>query len=419
MENVVAENTFNWTVIWSFLSCVLLVMVSVAILFIRDNREKQKLYRMFAGHMGEYIVVLSPKMEFLYGLPIFSSDPFFNTLYRERSLENFLPAADWIRISAYFKDTDKHPNMPFVLSYDDGGESPIWYELRCVKKYYSSVEYHYVCFVRNISREVEIRKNKEETEQKLKLLLENTGDFICRFDIENRKMTVLTQATADALRIIPVPVGEVDPLSLIPEHEYNLFLEQMNRQVLNYHRSGLLSDGDIETKIRGYRTDRSLVWYSLHCKMEKGDDDRLFYKGVARRMEVLLDTPTFDSKGERDIMLSASMLFPDIRTFWVDRNFVVLGGNQAFALDVQENDVKSVVGKSLNDLTSSLHFPIFIQKIGDVFDTQKGISWKDSYMRSDQLIVFNAVPLIAENNMVERVLCVYLILDQREMKSDV
>jgi hypothetical protein len=33
--------------------------------------KKQKLYKLFAGHMGEFIVVLSPKMEFLYGLSDF------------------------------------------------------------------------------------------------------------------------------------------------------------------------------------------------------------------------------------------------------------------------------------------------------------------------------------------------------------
>lgn len=416
MENVVLENSFNWTVIWSFLSCVLLVVFSVAILFIRDSREKQKLYRLFAGHMGEYIVVLSPKMEFLYGLPIFSSDPFFNTLYRERSLENFLPAADWIRISAYFKDTDKHPNMPFVLSYDDGGEAPIWYELRCVRKYYSSVEFHYVCFVRNISREVESRKKKEESEQKLKMLLQNTGDFLWKFDIENRKLTILTQVSGESFRSIPIPVGEVDLLTLIPEHEYNLLLDQMNLHVLKYHHSGSLDDGFLETKMRGYRTDKSLAWYSLRCKMELSDENRLFYRGVARRMEVMLDSPVFGS--EKDAILSASMLFPDIRIFWVDRNFIVLGGNLAFAQDVKLNDPDAVIGKSLNDLTSSLHSPMFVQKVGDVFDLQKSVVWKDSYLRTNQYIIFNAVPLIAENNMVQKALCVYMILDQKEFRSD-
>lgn len=394
-----------------------MVVFSVTILYVRDNREKQKLYRLFAGHMGEYIVVLSPKMEYLYGLPIFSSDPFFNMLHRERSPENFLPAVDWIRLSAYFKDADKHPNMPFVLSYDDGGEAPIWYELRCVKKYYSSVEFHYVCFVRNISREVETRKRKEETEQKLKMLLENTGDFLWKFDIENRKLFVLTQVVADASRNAPIPVGEVDLLSLVPEYDYNLLLEQMNMRVLKYHHSGLMDDADLETKIRGYRTDNSLVWYSLRCKMEKSDDNRLFYMGVARRMEVMLDTTIFGLEQEKESMLTALMMFPDIRTFWVDRNFIVCGSNQAFALDVKLNNPNAVVGKSMNDLTLALHSSIFVQKIGDVFDTQKSVSWKDSYLRPDQYVVFNAVPLVAENNMVQKVLCIYMILAQNELKS--
>ena len=52
MNELVVDGAFNWTVAWSFLCCVLLVVSSVAILYIRDNREKQKLYKLFAGHMA-------------------------------------------------------------------------------------------------------------------------------------------------------------------------------------------------------------------------------------------------------------------------------------------------------------------------------------------------------------------------------
>ncbi|MBO4713448.1 MAG: hypothetical protein J5615_06120 [Fibrobacter sp.] len=417
MDDMIVEGAFNWTVAWSFLCCVLLVVSSVAILYIRDNREKQKLYKLFAGHMGEFIVVLSPKMEFLYGLPIFSSDPFFGMLNRERSLEDFLPAADWIRVCAYFKDADRHPNMPFMLSYDDGGDSPIWYELRCVKKYYSSVEFHYVCFIRNISKEVEIRKNKEDIESKLRMLLENTGDFIWKFDVETHRLTSLTQASGDRYRIIPIPMGEVDLHMLVPPQDYAVLMDLINQHVLAYHRTGNIEDGDVNTKIRGYRTDKSMVWYDLHCKLEVNDDDHLFYRGVARRMDVMLDNPLFSSDEEKDAMLAAAMSFPDIRTFWVDRNFIVQGCNQAFSLDMMRIDPEQLKGTSLEALPTEKFSPMVAKKIDDVFNMRKSVVWKDVYMSSDQYIVFNAVPLTSDKGLVQSVMCLYLLLGRNDFKS--
>ncbi|WP_295683642.1 hypothetical protein [uncultured Fibrobacter sp.] len=417
MDDMIVEGAFNWTVAWSFLCCVLLVVSSVAILYIRDNREKQKLYKLFAGHMGEFIVVLSPKMEFLYGLPIFSSDPFFGMLNRERSLEDFLPAADWIRVCAYFKDTDRHPNMPFMLSYDDGGDTPIWYELRCVKKYYSSVEFHYVCFIRNISKEVEIRKNKEDVESKLRMLLENTGDFIWKFDVENHRLTSLTQVSGDRYRIIPIPMGEVDLHMLVPPQDYAVLMDLINQHVLAYHRTGNVEDGDVNTKIRGYRTDKSMVWYDLHCKLEVGDDGHLFYRGVARRMDVMLDNPLFSSEEEKDAMLAAAMSFPDIRTFWVDRNFIVQGCNQAFSLDMKRSDPEHVKGISLESLPAEKLSPMVAKKINDVFNMRKSVAWKDVYMSSDQYIVFNAVPLTSDKGLVQSVMCLYMLLGHNDFKS--
>ena len=307
--------------------------------------------------------------------------------------------------------------MPFMLSYDDGGDSPIWYELRCVKKYYSSVEFHYVCFIRNISKEVEIRKNKEDIESKLRMLLENTGDFIWKFDVETHRLTSLTQASGDRYRIIPIPMGEVDLHMLVPPQDYAVLMDLINQHVLAYHRTGNIEDGDVNTKIRGYRTDKSMVWYDLHCKLEVNDDDHLFYRGVARRMDVMLDNPLFSSDEEKDAMLAAAMSFPDIRTFWVDRNFIVQGCNQAFSLDMMRIDPEQLKGTSLEALPTEKFSPMVAKKIDDVFNMRKSVVWKDVYMSSDQYIVFNAVPLTSDKGLVQSVMCLYLLLGRNDFKS--
>lgn len=418
MENLFVDGAFNWTVAWSFLCCILLVTASVASLFIRDTREKQKLYNLFEEHVGESIIVLSPKLEFLYGLPLFSSDPFYVTLCQERLLENFLPAADWIRMSAYFKDADKHPDMPFVLMYDDGGESPIWYEMHCVKKYYSSVEFHYVCFIRNISKEVEARKRREESENKLKVFLDGTGDFLWKFDIENRKLTVLTQSTTEEYGIVPLPMGEVDLTTLVPPDDYEMILDRLNKEILRFHETGDYQNTELNMKIRGIRSGNALIWYSVRCKFDMTPEGRFYCRGVARRMDYMIDNSVFRSGDERDAMFAAVMSLSDIRMFWIDRNFVLLGCNQSFAVDVNVQSSVELVGTPIGRIFMKKQTSILLKKVNDVFELKTSVAWRDSFLRPGQYIVFNAVPVSTENGLVQKVMCVYSLLNQNDVEFE-
>lgn len=415
MENIV-NNGINWTVVWSFLCCILAVAASIAILYIRDLREKQKLYKLFEGP-GESILVFSPKMEFLYGTPIFSNDIFFKAVSNEHMLERLLPAADWIRISTFLKDLDKHPNMPFVFLFNNGGESVAWYELRCVKKYFSSVEFHYVCFVKNISRETDISRKKEAADEKLKMLLSNTGDFLWNFEIENRSLTILTQVSGDQDRVLPMEVGEMDVRKLLPQRDYDMLLEKINGYVIAYRKTEKLEDGNFECKLRGYRTDRSYIWYLLRCKLAVHEDGHLYYTGVARRMDLIMDNPLFTDEQQNEALLASIMSLPELRFFWVDRKCIVQGCNQAFANDVKVGDPKLVIGKTLAEVTSGTHSPMFVKRIGDVFDTKRSVLWKDSYMQFDRLIILNALPLTVVDEMVQQTMCVYTMINLREFDS--
>ena len=69
------EMSYTSSVVWIFLSIVLLLSTVICVMLLRDNRNKQMLYKRFEGNLNEFIVVLSQKMEFLYGLPMFMSDP--------------------------------------------------------------------------------------------------------------------------------------------------------------------------------------------------------------------------------------------------------------------------------------------------------------------------------------------------------
>ena len=124
------------TIVWAFISVMLLISTVICVLLLRDSRNKQRLYQRFDGCLNEFIVVLSQKMEFLYGLPTFMSDPLFMQLSHGRTFAEVLGVSSWNRMKSYFDEIEKHMEMPFLFSLlsDVGGNADtaksLWYEMR-------------------------------------------------------------------------------------------------------------------------------------------------------------------------------------------------------------------------------------------------------------------------------------------------
>ena len=64
-------NSIDWSVGWCYICTVLLLLLIVTILLLLDYWKRQRLYTLFAGNLGEFIVVLSDKFEFISSLPQF------------------------------------------------------------------------------------------------------------------------------------------------------------------------------------------------------------------------------------------------------------------------------------------------------------------------------------------------------------
>ena len=52
------EMSYTSSVVWIFLSIVLLLSTVICVMLLRDNRNKQMLYKRFEGNLNEVIVVL-------------------------------------------------------------------------------------------------------------------------------------------------------------------------------------------------------------------------------------------------------------------------------------------------------------------------------------------------------------------------
>lgn len=425
MDPVSEVNLLTPSIIWGFVCLILLISTVVSVMLLRDNRNKQKLYKRFSGSLNEYIVVLSQKKEFLYGLPMFMSDPLFEQLSHGRSFPEILGSSSWSRMKTYFDEIEKHFEMPFLFSILSDPSSAVddeirslWYEMRVSLDKVNSEEFYYVCFIKNISKENENRVEKEVLQDHLDSLLQNTGDFLWSFDVEERKMKLLTPMMDEDHKVIPQSVGPVDIHKMMLEEDFALLDGVLNERIKDYRNYGYRGNPFDTIKVRFFGPEKTLVWYGLRGKLCNDENGRFVLQGSARRLDFILDNPSFENSGERDAMLAAALAFPDIRIFWVDRDFKISGCNQAFATDFQIINPHETYGKNLNQVVSHKVLPIMSKVISDVFETGRSVAWKGGFGKQGRLLMYNAVPIKSKGDMTCTVMGVYLILDQSDFTDE-
>ena len=419
-----ADLGVNWLIVLAFVSVILLVACAIFVFLLRENVNRQKLYDKFTGNVNEFIVVFSRRLEFLYGLPMYITDPLFSRLSSGSLFQDLLHSKDWARMRLYFDEVEKHQNMSFVFSHElepsTNGERGCtqWYEMKTVLEYVSVQEFRYICFIRNFTRENENRKERERIQVRLDNLLQNTGDFLWNFEVDERRFRLLTPLMDEEHRVIPQSTGYVDIRKMMPESDYNLLDSIVNERVKDFHSYGSRGDPFETIKVRLYGADKTMVWYCFRCRLVNDEDNRLVLQGSARRMDMVLDNPV-SGADDKEAMLSAALSFPDVRVLWVDRNFTIQGCNQAFATDFQILNPKEIEGKNLDAVVTSRILPYMSKTLSEVFDTGRSISWKGGFMKENTLLMLNAVPLRSTDNVLHSVLGVYMILDKGDFGEDV
>lgn len=418
------ELGINWVVVLVFVSILLLMACFILVFLLRETSVKQRLYEKFPGSVNEFIIVFSRRLEFLYGLPLYVSDPLFRRLSSGNTLQDLLRSKDWARLKLYFDEVEKHQNMSFVFSVDIDSSSMNpdqnrmqWYEIKTIVEYVSVHEFRYICFIKNFTKENENRKERERIQVRLDNLLQNTGDFLWDFDVDERKFKILTPLMDEEHRVVPQSTGYVDIRNMMPESDYELLNSVVNLRVKDYHAFGSRGDPFETIKVRLYGIDKTMVWYCFRCRLATDDDNRLVLQGSARRMDLVLDNPVMSDDGDRDALLSATLSFPDVRIVWVDKNYAIQGCNQSFATDFQITSPKEIYGKTLDTVVTRKILPYMTKIISDVFDSGRSVAWKGGFIKEGSLLMFNAVPLKSKDNLIHSVLGVYMVLDKSDFVS--
>lgn len=418
-------NNLTPLAIGGFICMFFMIATVISIMLLRDSRNRQRLFKRFKGNLTEYIVVLTPKLEFVNGIPVFMSDPFFDKLSQGNSMEDVLSNANFNRMKTYLSELEKHKGMPFLFSLvtmeDVNGvrqNKTLWYEMRVSIDRINSGEFYYVCLLKNITRENEFRMEMDAAKDNLESLLQNTGDFLWTFDVENRIMRLNTPLLDSEHRVIPRSAGLVNLTSMMPESDYALFDQMVNRRVLDYQNFGSRGDSFETIKVRLYGPNRTPVWYGFRGKLVVDDRGRLVFQGSARRMDQMLEN-VIESKTEGDALISAALEFPDIRIFWIDRDFNLLGCNQAFANAMQINRVADAIGRPLEKVATHRFMPFIYRNMKEAFDQGRGASWKGGFDNDNSLLMFNIVPLRDSNGEIKSMMGVYLLLDSRDFTREV
>ena len=403
--------SIDWALASAAIAVLFVVVCIVCVMLLRDSRKKQRFYRRFGKNVGEGLVVLSQHLEYLYSLPLFAEEPLLELLVQGQSFQDLLDPKDWSRMRLFFMETEKHRDIPFLFSVKQDDMTVLWYELRCFIHRVSLAEFHYVCFLKNITREQESRRERKILQNNLDLMQKTTGAFLWSMDVEKRLVKFLTPIMDEDFLILPQSSGGVELASIIFEEDVVLLEKLMNRYIREYRADKSVVEKNRvypPVRIRLFNKNGDLVWFNLRGIISYDEEGNLVFQGVANRLDLMLDNFIFDPDQNENALFSAAMSLPDLRVFWVDRDYRILGANQCFANAFRIQELSSIQGKTLNSVVDSKPLLYFSKVLSEVFETGRRVSWISEGDKLDEPMIFNVVPMKVETGVVQQALCVYI-----------
>lgn len=396
----------------SFFIVVALVLVST---LLRDYLSKQKTYSCLAKYVGELFIVISKSGHLLDASPKYVSDSLYELLLRKKSFRQVLPATEYRRLQEYIRSVMAYPDIPFIFSFN-AGTVINWYELRaCVKKKNENIEY--VILLKNVTLDVESRNQRDLLQSNVDTLLQNTGDFLWSINTDSREFTFLTPLIDSEGRVVPRSLGVHDIRAMMPKEDYSFFEKYINSKIVDFRNDNGASKENKAVRLRLLGENGKLEWFAFCGKLYAEDNARLSFRGAARKLDLSVDNFIIGKESFNEKSIVSILDFPDIRIFWIDRQYKICGCNQAFSLAFGMSMPDNAIGKRLLEVVLPKYFPFFHGIISDVFERGVSRSWKGPFGLGKKLLWLNAVPLKREDGFVYRVLGIYMLMDVNEFDS--
>lgn len=398
----------------SFVCFLVTTAFVISVLLIRDLLHKQKIYSNFSGFLSDFLVIISKEGRLIDASPSYISDPLYNLIMRKKSFKKVFSAPEYKRFSEYIRGLDAYPDIPFVFS-QDAGDDLNWYEIRARQKQEGDV--HMVLLLKNVTLDVESRTQRDELKEKVDMLLQSTGDFLWSMDVDSRKFTFLTPLVDDEGRAIPRTQGVQDIRAMMPEEDYAFFDKHLNARIVEFRAKGQDFSETRGVRLRLEGENGKLDWYAFCGRLYTEENAKIVFRGSARRLDLQLETPVVETSAMSESTQVAALAFPDIRLFWIDREYKICGCNQAFSLAFGSPIPEEIEGKRLLEVVRPRYFSLFHGVLSEVFEKGLSKSWKGPFGVGKRLLWFNAVPLKRPDGYTYRVLGVYLQLDENDFSS--
>ncbi|PWJ67639.1 hypothetical protein SAMN05720473_101515 [Fibrobacter sp. UWB15] len=398
----------------SFVCFLVTTAFVISVLLIRDLLHKQKIYSNFSGFLSDFLVIISKEGRLIDASPSYISDPLYNLIMRKKSFKKVFSAPEYKRFSEYIRGLDAYPDIPFVFS-QDAGDGLNWYEIRARQKQEGDV--HMVLLLKNVTLDVESRTQRDELKEKVDMLLQSTGDFLWSMDVDSRKFTFLTPLVDDEGRAIPRTQGVQDIRAMMPEEDYAFFDKHLNARIVEFRAKGQDFSETRGVRLRLEGENGKLDWYAFCGRLYTEENAKIVFRGSARRLDLQLETPVVEASAMSESTQVSALAFPDIRLFWIDRDYKICGCNQAFSLAFGSPIPEDIKGKRLLEVVRPRYFSLFHGVLSEVFEKGLSKSWKGAFGVGKRLLWFNAVPLKRPDGYTYRVLGVYLQLDENDFSS--
>lgn len=398
----------------SFVCFLVTTAFVISVLLIRDLLHKQKIYSNFSGFLSDFLVIISKEGRLIDASPSYISDPLYNLIMRKKSFKKVFSAPEYKRFSEYIRGLDAYPDIPFVFS-QDAGDGLNWYEIRARQKQEGDV--HMVLLLKNVTLDVESRTQRDELKEKVDMLLQSTGDFLWSMDVDSRKFTFLTPLVDDEGRAIPRTQGVQDIRAMMPEEDYAFFDKHLNARIVEFRAKGQDFSETRGVRLRLEGENGKLDWYAFCGRLYTEENAKIVFRGSARRLDLQLETPVVEASAMSESTQVSALAFPDIRLFWIDRDYKICGCNQAFSLAFGSPIPEDIKGKRLLEVVRPRYFSLFHGVLSEVFEKGLSKSWKGAFGVGKRLLWFNAVPLKRPDGYTYCVLGVYLQLDENDFSS--
>ena len=271
-----------------------------------------------------------------------------------------------------------------------------------------------VLLLKNVTLDVESRTQRDELKEKVDMLLQSTGDFLWSMDVDSRKFTFLTPLVDDEGRAIPRTQGVQDIRAMMPEDDYAFFDKHLNARIVEFRAKGQNSSENRGVRLRLMGENGKLDWYAFCGRLYTEENAKIVFRGSARKLDLQLENPVTGESVVSESTQVSALAFPDIRLFWIDRDYKICGCNQAFSLAFGSPIPKDIEGKRLLEVVRPRYFSLFHGVLSEVFEKGLSKSWKGPFGVGKRLLWFNAVPLKRDDGYTYRVLGVYLQLDEND-----